>query len=159
MNWEAIGAIGEIIGALAVFITLAYLAIQIRQNTKTVQASALDSSMNGISAIREKIIESPEVSDLFLKGNTDPDSLSDSESLRFRMLYTNIYWSALNLYNQSKYAEISENIWDCQRPVILRMLDPPGGRWFWKNYRNEFEESFAREIDQILDSRLRDDDT
>ncbi len=29
MNWEAIGAIGEIIGALAVFLTLAYLAIKI----------------------------------------------------------------------------------------------------------------------------------
>ena len=33
MNWDAIGAIGEIIGALAVFLTLVYLATQIRQNT------------------------------------------------------------------------------------------------------------------------------
>ncbi len=38
MNWEAIGAIGEIIGAMAVFLTLVYLALQIRQNTKAVQA-------------------------------------------------------------------------------------------------------------------------
>jgi hypothetical protein len=30
MNWDAVGAIGETIGALAVVITLAYLAIQIR---------------------------------------------------------------------------------------------------------------------------------
>ena len=36
MDWNAIGAIGEIIGALAVFLTLVYLAIQIRQNTKAV---------------------------------------------------------------------------------------------------------------------------
>ena len=39
MNWEAAGAIGEIIGALAVFLTLIYLALQIRQNTKAVRAS------------------------------------------------------------------------------------------------------------------------
>jgi hypothetical protein len=33
MNWDAIGAIGEVVGALGVVVTLAYLAIQIRQNT------------------------------------------------------------------------------------------------------------------------------
>ena len=31
MNWDAIGAIGEIIGAIAVVSTLFYLAVQIRQ--------------------------------------------------------------------------------------------------------------------------------
>ena len=30
MNWDAIGAIGELVGALAVFLTLIYLATQIR---------------------------------------------------------------------------------------------------------------------------------
>ena len=30
MNWEAIGAIGEIVGALAVVLTLGYLANQVR---------------------------------------------------------------------------------------------------------------------------------
>jgi len=37
MNWEIITAIGEIIGALAVVISLIYLAKQIRQNTKQVE--------------------------------------------------------------------------------------------------------------------------
>ena len=39
MDWNAIGAIGEIIGALAVFLTLVYLALQIRQNTKSMDES------------------------------------------------------------------------------------------------------------------------
>jgi hypothetical protein len=30
MNWEALGAIGETLGALAVFVTLGYLAVQVR---------------------------------------------------------------------------------------------------------------------------------
>ena len=33
MNWEAISAVGELIGALAVLVTLIYLATQLRQNT------------------------------------------------------------------------------------------------------------------------------
>jgi hypothetical protein len=34
MNWEAIGAIGEVGGAIAVVATLLYLAAQIRQNKR-----------------------------------------------------------------------------------------------------------------------------
>ena len=34
MNWDAIGAIGEIIGAAAVVLTLFYLAVQIRQSNR-----------------------------------------------------------------------------------------------------------------------------
>ena len=37
MNWEALGAIGETLGALGVIVTLVYLAIQIRQNTQSMQ--------------------------------------------------------------------------------------------------------------------------
>ena len=35
MDWEAIGAIGEVLGAAGVLATLVYLATQIRQNTTT----------------------------------------------------------------------------------------------------------------------------
>lgn len=37
MNWDAIGAIGEVVGALAVVISLVYLALQIRQNSRQVE--------------------------------------------------------------------------------------------------------------------------
>lgn len=40
MNWDAIGAIGELVGGIAVIGTLIYLASQIRQNTK-INASAI----------------------------------------------------------------------------------------------------------------------
>ncbi len=39
MSWEAIGAIAELVGALAVVLTLIYLAIQIRQNTRSMDES------------------------------------------------------------------------------------------------------------------------
>jgi hypothetical protein len=39
MNWDAVGAIGEIIGAVAVIAALIYLAIQIREGAR---ASRLD---------------------------------------------------------------------------------------------------------------------
>ncbi|MGK0260854.1 MAG: hypothetical protein ACI96M_004308, partial [Candidatus Azotimanducaceae bacterium] len=43
MNWEAIGAVGEIIGAIAVLATLVYLAMQMRQNTQAMKSAGLRS--------------------------------------------------------------------------------------------------------------------
>ena len=40
MNWDAIGAAGEIIGATGVLISLLYLASQIRKNTHAIESSA-----------------------------------------------------------------------------------------------------------------------
>ena len=39
MNWEAIGAIGESLGAIAVFITLGYLALQVQFARKEIGRS------------------------------------------------------------------------------------------------------------------------
>ena len=33
MNWDALGAIAELLGAIAVLMTLVHLTIQLRQNT------------------------------------------------------------------------------------------------------------------------------
>ncbi len=40
MDWNVVGALGEIVGAIAVIVTLGYLAIHMRQNTASVGASA-----------------------------------------------------------------------------------------------------------------------
>jgi len=41
MNWDALGAAGEIMGSLGVLITLVYLAIQVKQNNAYTKAPAL----------------------------------------------------------------------------------------------------------------------
>ena len=39
MNWEAMGAIGEIVGAVGVIATLGYLAFQVRQNSNVTRSA------------------------------------------------------------------------------------------------------------------------
>ena len=57
MNWDAIGAIGEIVGASAVVISLVYLASQIRiQNRESRAASVhlvIDGNRASIAALHE----------------------------------------------------------------------------------------------------------
>ena len=47
MNWDAIGAVGEIIGALAVVATLGYLALQVKTNTAAVNQASRQATLSG----------------------------------------------------------------------------------------------------------------
>jgi hypothetical protein len=40
MNWEAIAAISQLVGTIGVILTLAFLAVQVRGNTKVANAQA-----------------------------------------------------------------------------------------------------------------------
>lgn len=151
MDWNAIGAIGEILGATAVLITLGYLAVQIRQNTQAVRASALDSSVTSIMTVRGSIAESAELSAIFDKGIADPESLNELEGTRFRFLMQNVMWGFWNVHAQSGYANLSTSVWEAQLPIVARVMTSPGGRWFWESFRHEFEASFRVEVDTIVD--------
>ena len=150
MNWEAIGAIGEIIGALAVFLTLGYLAVQIRQNTKAVRASALDSSVNAVNNTRMAMFENSEVAALYRKGLENPDELDQEDRIRFRLLMHNILWAIWNIYSQKEYAGLSASTWSAQLPLLDRILKTPGGIWFWNEYQLEFEETFRIEVERVI---------
>ena len=53
MNWEAIGAIGEIIGAAAVALTLGYFAIQLRASK---DAAADANRLERAKGVREMML-------------------------------------------------------------------------------------------------------
>ena len=79
MNWEAIAAVGEVLGALGVLASLVYLASQIRDNTRSLQAASLQSIL---SAPREWFFlphaQNAEISDLFARGLNGLDNLDES---------------------------------------------------------------------------------
>ena len=78
--WEAIGAIGEIVGALAVVVTLVYLSFQLRHNTYATRAStaqALEDSINNGNLL---LAGDPVLAKIYRAGKYgDWDALTDDE--------------------------------------------------------------------------------
>ncbi len=75
MNLQDLGNLGEFVGAIAVLVTLVYLALNIRQNTaqlsqntRAVQLTARQATEESTNRVREMLILNPELSDLYLRG-------------------------------------------------------------------------------------------
>jgi hypothetical protein len=157
VTWQDLGSIGELISAIAVVLSLVYLAYQIRQNTsqidqntRAVRAAAIDSSISHAISARQAIFENQDVARIFLTGAADPEALSEEERLRYRLALYNALISLSNIFSQSRYAGLSSETWDAQIPAVQRTLSTKGGEWFWSNYGREFEASFQQEVVRVL---------
>ena len=67
MNWEAIGALGEIAGALAVVASLVYLATQIRQSNKHLDLESSKHTIEQVTRIGEFVLQDESLVELLIK--------------------------------------------------------------------------------------------
>src|SRR5262245_53856525 len=70
INWEALGAIANLLAAVGVIATLIYLSIQIRQNTKAVRSSSIQNLVQSFSTTAQAAVENEYIVPLLLKANT-----------------------------------------------------------------------------------------
>ncbi len=164
MNWEAIGAIGELIGAVGVISTLGYLAFQIRQNTQQLAqnerssiASAVHASATNLRENRRSLYESSEVTEIWLKGMSDPRELAENDLYRFRLMMQNLVDATWDIHSQTVVTDFSPETWATQGvTVVERVVTSAGGRWFWRQFNENYANDFRVEIDRILDSKSKD---
>jgi hypothetical protein len=145
INWDAIGAIGEIIGAIAVVITLLYLAVQLRQNTRSTEHSIKRGVHSDARAWLDKLIENPELTDLYRAG-MNGDELSSSDRLRFSMLLDQLFshWDHAYAFDAFDFVDNSH---------IHGVLAKPGGASHWKRALSRihsFHPGFVEHVNTIL---------
>ena len=130
MNWDAIGAIGEIVGALAVVITLIYLAAQMKMNTTAVNRSASQAVLSGRGEAARFLANDADISDIFWKAGSDPDSLTEREWQRF-ILIANAAIRPIELAYLDRIAgRLSDEMWEGQENTIAYWFSQPGfQRW------------------------------
>jgi len=111
MDWDAIGATAEAIGALAVIVTLAYLAIQLRQQNNVAKAQVHQQRADSVIQLVNFVYASEEV-DLFIKlltnTNLKREDFSKADQFRARLILSPLRANLENTYEQYRSGFISE---------------------------------------------------
>ena len=151
MNWEAIGALGEAIGAVGVIASLLYLAMQVRASTR---ASAVESKLASTRFYTEflgSLIQSPELNELYLRGRKDLGSLTPSEYHRFSNLALQSFGFFSAAYFQFSRGTLTEPDWYEYRVMIQFWLRGAGCRDWWEKVgRHMFGEEFVAFIESEM---------
>lgn len=160
MNWDAIGAIAEMVGVVAIFVSLIYVAVQIRQNTEQLsrsaeaaELSAFERNIESGNGIRELLILHPDVSRLLLKGMKSYSALESLEKFRFGMLLRNLFSSSQGAYIRQISVRNDPNDSEGIGELVDSFLVNPGVQeWLKKStpdWRPEFREFVNRRLTAI----------
>jgi hypothetical protein len=130
VNWEAVGAIGEIVAAIATVTTLVYLAIQIRHNSAVSTTGIEDAIASGFNDINLVLAGNAVLARLFNTGMYHPESLSDDEAAQFSFMFRAFINQHYRLFNLYKRGALSEERWHVYARECAALMVTPGGVLF-----------------------------
>ena len=160
MSLEDLGNIGEFVAAVAVLVTLGYLAIQIRQNTQSVRASTYQSMVQG-QRLQPLVIEHREIAELFVQAGQDPSRLDEADQLRLYFAL-NLAFRSFDLYHyQYRKGLLEEEQWSGYDNLIRSFIgtSPAVSPWWNDGARQQYSESFRRYFDELLEDTGPDETT
>ena len=120
MNWEAIGAVGEIVSALAVLITLAYLSVQIKQNSRTQKAQTHQQLAHDRGQNLRSFLDNKELRDAVRKASSGQSVTEDERAI--------LYWFttiAVRNYENELYQHSQGMIDDSELEIQRGLLNLP----------------------------------
>ena len=151
MNWDAVGAIGELASALVVLITLIYLAIQVRESNRLARSSSLLAVMDGFSNNDiSQSFQHPELLEISIRGYQDWNSLPLADKSRFDGLMTQKMLHLQKIIVHHKNGLIDDENYNAWLAHTAAMMKTPGGQQWLKHARNIMAPDIIFEVDQFL---------
>ena len=146
MNWDAIGAIAETLGALGVIATLVYLARQIRQNNNQLRGSATTAIYEYQRSLTEMLSADPELYKVALRGNEDWNDLESFEQQRFTIwcLHETCMWEMC--HRLLKQGALDEELYLAKESYWLQLHSSPGRREWFNNHAVMLSQEFYEEV-------------
>ncbi len=151
MSLSDLGNLGEFVSGLAVVISLLYLAVQIRQNTRSLRAGAHQSITSHIAELNRTIVENAEVARLMEVGLRDLMALSPEDRRRFNAYNSARFRHYDNLYYQYRAGTLEESQWSGLRNLLRFHLSQPGIVRWWEEARAFYSPDFVAYVASLQD--------
>ena len=144
-NAASIGAIGEILGAVAVFGSLLYLAMQIKQVKSELHISSLrDTNVMG-NEILASLSESPELAKVVSKANENSETLEPWELV----MLDSLFMRGLNNWELTLPLKAPK---DSVYNLLKQYISEPWMAEAWERTRGNYPRNFQKLIDKQFDA-------
>jgi hypothetical protein len=160
MNWEAIGAIGEVVGAIAVVATLGYLAVQTRHardateaNTKALKSAARIEAARYWTDEVLRLALSPDMAIILAQGFEDASVLDASQRERLIAWYVQRMAATDALYSQYQDGSLPAEAWRPHEKVLVGFLQYDSFVRVWNAGYIPTSDGFREHVDDLVENR------
>jgi hypothetical protein len=145
LNWDALGAIAELLGAVAVIVSILYLAAQVKQSAADVRSNIIHSLHSN-----EVELQAKPATDLILARAVEKAftgaKLDDDERAQFSMWFYSNMINFEQVYIEYKRLGVESDLFEAQCVRISGGLEPAISKAVWNRLRNRFSEEFQNYV-------------
>ena len=142
MTITELGAIGELVGGVAVVGSLLYVGLQIRNNTVATRAASHHAVTDSFNQFNLLLGRDPHVARVFRKGIEHRASLDPDELLQFDMLCLSVLRIHETLFYQSRVGAAERRLLVAEQRSLRATFALPGIRDWWKTNPYSFDTDF-----------------
>ncbi len=142
MNWEALGAISELVGAAGVIASLIYVGVQVRQNTRSMRAATYDSLVRSNGEWLAPLIQDAALADNFEMAVASWYEVEEAQRSRVMYLLTQLFRHWENAFFQQQQGTLAPSLWLTWQEIILSYFHQPGIQEWWQLRRTVYSTEF-----------------
>jgi len=147
MNWEAVSAVADWLGVILLVISLGYVALQIRQNTRTVRAATELETARQWSEFHARIAHSCDMADIWDKGLTNAEKLTAKEKRKFVWLIAEYFFLVESLFRQRQLDFLGRDSWEQHQRTVAGLLLHPLVKSWWESGVSPYSPAFRAAVD------------
>ena len=121
MLWEAIGAMGSLLGAISVLLTLLYLAKQIKENSKLLTTSVYQTAVDGYNEMASMFLDNPELARNLLMDK--PAQLSEVDAYKLNLILRVYLNQGLKLFKLYEAGIFPEEDWLLRAAEVKQVIN------------------------------------
>lgn len=148
MTIQDLGALGEILGAIAVVASLLYLATQIRQSSRIAKASTAQALLG--YSVQLNTAAAGDVAPVMVKVLSG-EELTPEEEYRYFSAMLAAFAQSWQAHHQHVNQMLEPEVFKAYERRTLSYLAHPKAREFWRSHRFRFSETFGNYVDALAE--------
>jgi hypothetical protein len=151
MTLQDLGSIGELIAAIATVVTLGYLAVQMRQNTRALRSATFQEISRDMNGTSEVISTHADLSEIMIKGQAGLAGLTPAERTRYSFLLLMTLRRLESVFMQRELGSLDRELTAGFERSVISAISSVGGREWWQQTgRFAFSDAFVGFVDHEL---------
>lgn len=149
-NLEKIALIIQIIGELAIIISLLFVGLQLRESAKATRSATAVTTVSELTSWYSNLGNSEQGSYVFWNFMTNPNSITPVERFQAIMNLHGILLTWQNSYYLVKEGTLDKRVQESLLEIINGVKNNPGFQIFWKSRKAIFLKEFQEYVEEIM---------
>ncbi len=145
--------LAEIVGVFAIVVSLIYLTLQVRQNTRSTRLETVQAINTEFVSWMDMIGSNRELTEIYHRGLFDLQSLDVTQRLQFSIALSRLFRTIHELYFQWQEGAVDATIWHSWTATCADVLQYPGFQEIWKTRRHQYGKDFQSFMDNLIEAK------